>query len=239
MGIIIINDSNAPGRNPNRQLNTPAGDVFELQKRCTEYLEKIKGDATVASMMAGREARIAARAAGLEPPPIDMTADIRAKVPEEMFPKVLVASNNETFTDFDGGSGFGYIVSQAFRDAVERFDKGVHQFIPVEIRRKDGGLHDKRPFYFLRVTRLLNTINVAASPDLRRVSGKSTDPVTDTTMFHLGSSKFAVHADRTTGMGLWRDLRSTHHILASQRLVDLLQEGNITGWRANSTFTEI
>ena len=239
MGIIIINDSDAPGRDPNRQLNTPAGDVFEINKRITDYLEKIKGDATVASMMSGREARIAARAAGLEPPSIDMTADIRAKVPEEMFPPVLVASNNQEFTDFEGGYSKGFIVSQAFRDAVERFDAGVHQFIPVEIRRKDGGLHDKRPFYFLRVTRLLNTINVAASPDLRRVSGKPTDPVTDTTTFHITSAKFAVHADRTAGMGLWRDLRSKYDILASQRLVDLLQERNITGWRANSTFTEI
>ena len=185
MGIIIINDSDAPGRDPNRQLNTPAGDLFEIDKRITDYLQKIKSDATVASMMAGREARIAARAAGLEPPPIDMTADIRAQVPEEMFPPVLVASNNQAFTDFEGGSGVGYIVSQAFRDAVESFDPGVHQFIPVEIRRKDGGLHDKRPFYILRVTRLLNTINVAASPDLRRVSGKPTDPVTDTTTFHI------------------------------------------------------
>jgi hypothetical protein len=239
MGIVITIDGNMRGRDPLRQLNTPAGDVSEINKRITDYLEKIKGDATVASMMAGREARIAARAAGLEPPPIDMTADIRAQVPEEMFPKVLVASNNETFTDFDGGYRKGFIVSQAFRDAVERFDAGVHQFIPVEIRRKDGGLHDKRPFYFLRVTRLLNTINVAASPDLRRVSGKPTDPVTDTTRFHFTSAGFAVHADRTAGMGLWRDVRSEHDIFASQRLVDILQECNITGWRANYTFTEI
>lgn len=239
MGIIIASDPNAPGRNPNRKLNTPASDLFEIDKRITDYLEKIKGDATVASMMSGREARIAARAAGLEPPPIDMTADIRAKVPEEMFPPVLVASNNHAFTDFEGGSGLGYIVSQAFRDAVESFDAGVHQFIPVEIRRKDGGLHDKRPFYFLRVTRLLNTINVAASPDLRRVSGKPTDPVTDTTTFHITNAKFAVHADRTAGMGLWRDVRSQYDILASQRLVDLLQARNITGWRANSTFAEL
>ena len=173
------------------------------------------------------------------PPPIDMTADVRAQVPEEMYPPVLVASNNDSFTDFEGGYHKGFIVSQAFRDAVETFDKGVHQFVSVEIRRKDGGLHAKRPFYILRVTRLLNTVNVEASPDLPRVIGKATDPVTDETGFHLGGTKFAVHADRTAGMGLWRDIRSTQHILASQRLLDLLRERDITGWRVNSTFDEI
>ena len=173
------------------------------------------------------------------PPPIDMTADVRAQVPEEMYPPVLVASNNETFTDFDGGGVGGYIVSQAFRDAVESFDKGVHQFVPVEIRRKDGGLHAKRPFYILRVTRLLNTVNVEASPDLPRVFEKATDPVTDETKFYLNRAKFVVHADRTSGMGLWRDIRDTQYIFASQRLLDLLRDRNITGWRINSTFDEI
>lgn len=239
MGAIIINDSDAPGKNPNRQLNTPAGDMFEIEDRITEYLAKIGSEASRASMWNGREARIAARAAGLPPPPSDNTADVRAQVPEEMFPPLLVASNNETFTDFDGGGVGGYIVSQAFRDAVETFDKGVHQFVPVEIRRKDGGLHDKRPFYILRVTRLLNTVNFEASPDLPRVFEKATDPVTDETRFHLHRANFVVHADRTAGMGLWRDIRNQFDILASQRLLDLLRERNITGWRVDSTFEEI
>jgi hypothetical protein len=236
MGIVIRNDSD---KDPNRQLNTPEGDVFEIDRRITEYLQNIKSEASRASMWNGREARIAARAAGLPPPSIDHTADIRAQVPEEMYPKVLVASNNNPLDDLDGGYGHGYIVSQAFRDAIETFDKGVHQFIPVEIHRKDGALQDKSPFYILRVTRLLNTVNVEASPELRRVDGKATNPVTDETKFHLGSTKFAVFADRIEGMGLWRDIRSTQHILASQRLVDLLQERDIAGWRANSTFTEL
>lgn len=160
-------------------------------------------------------------------------------MPGEMFPPVLVASNNLEFKDFEGGTG-GYIVSQAFRDAVETLDKDVHQFVPVEIQRKDGGLHDKRPFYFLRVTRLLNTINVEASPLLRRVDSKPrTEPMKDTTMFHLGDTAFTVHADRTAEIGLWRDIRSPNHILASQRLIDLLKARGITGWAANSTFTEL
>jgi hypothetical protein len=230
MGIVIRNDSD---KDPNRQLNTPEGDVFEIDNRISEYLQKIKSEARRAGINAPPPPP------GQPWPPIDHTADIRAQVPEEMYPKVLVASNNKPLDDMDGGYGHGYIVSQAFRDAIETFDKGVHQFVPVEIRRKDGGLHDKRPFYILRVTRLLNTINVEASPELRRVMGKPTDPVTDETLFHLHPADFVVHADRTKGMGLWRDIRNTQHILASQRLVELLKERGITGWCANSTFTEV
>ncbi len=239
MGAIIINDSNLPGKTPNRRLNTPEGNLDDFDRRITEYLEKIRSSGIDASMALPPEVWQATVGSGLPRPPIDFTADVRAQVPEEMYPPVLVASNNDAFTDFEGGSGVGFIVSQAFRDAVESFDKGVHQFVPVEIRRKDGGLHAKRPFYILRVTRLLNTVNVEASPDLPRVSGKATDPVTETTSFHLTRANFVVHADRTAGMGLWRDIRSQNDILASQRLLDLLRERNITGWRINSTFDEI
>lgn len=88
------------------------------------------------------------------------------------------------------------------------------------------------------MTRLLNTINIAASPDLPRVAGKATDPVADETKFHLHRANFVVHADRTAGMGLWRDIRNQFDILASQRLLDLLRERNITGWRVDSKFDE-
>jgi hypothetical protein len=180
------------------------------------------------------------RARGRPPaPPIDNTADIRAQVPEEMHPKMLVASNNTPLMDMDGGYGRGYLVSQAFRDAIETFDKGVHQFTPVEVRRKDGALQDKSPFYFLRVTRLLNTINVEASPNLPRVDGRPNSPVTDDTMYLTHRGPFSVHADRISGIGLWRDIRDPHAIFASHRLVELLQARGITGWRANSTFTEL
>ncbi|MFM2390133.1 MAG: hypothetical protein RLZZ437_1688, partial [Pseudomonadota bacterium] len=170
MGIIIINDTDSEA-NWGRRMQTPEGDSEAYSKRITDYLQKIKSEATRASMWNGRAARNDARAAGLPPPPIDMTADLRAPVPEEMFPKLLVASNNIPFRDFEGGFAHGYIVSHAFREAVEVFDKDVHQFVPVEIRRKDGGLHEKRPFYFLRVTRLINAINFEASPELRPAGG--------------------------------------------------------------------
>ncbi len=38
---------------------------------------------------------------------------------------MLIAPNNKTFTDFEDGSGVGYTVSQAFRDAVKTLDKDV------------------------------------------------------------------------------------------------------------------
>ncbi|MCU9846677.1 hypothetical protein OEZ60_01480 [Defluviimonas sp. WL0024] len=232
MGIII----STPWRATERTLDTPAGDVREIDRRISDYLDKIKSDATTASIFRVRDAHLAGR----PKPPIDMTADIRARVPEEMYPPVLVADTDDGFDDFDGGYGQGHIVSQAFRDAVESLDKDVHQFVPIEIRRKDGGLHDKRPFYILRVTRLLDTINLDESPQLQRAGGNlKNEPVTERTMFHLGDTTFAVHADRIAGMGLWRDVRSPMHVLVSQHLIDLIKARGLTGWRARSTFTEL
>ncbi|MDW4548946.1 hypothetical protein R5H32_06235 [Defluviimonas sp. D31] len=170
-----------------------------------------------------------------------MTADIRAQVPEDMIPPLLIASSNVTFHDYEGGIGYtGPIVSQAFRDAVESLDKDVHQFVPVEIRRKDGGLHDRRPFYILRVTRLLDTINLEESPQLQRAGGNlKNEPVTERTIFLTHRSPFAVHADRIGGMGLWQDKRGPGDLFVSQRLVELIKARGLTGWRAWSTFTEL
>lgn len=238
MGIIIINDTDSEA-NWGRRMETPEGDSEAYSKRITEYLQNIKSEATRASMWNGRAARNDARAAGLPPPPIDMTADLRAPVPEEMFPKLLVASNNIPFRDFEGGFAHGYIVSHAFREAVEVFDKDVHQFVPVEIRRKDGGLHEKRPFYFLRVTRLINAINFEASPELRPAGGGPREEVTETTPLLTHRNSFAVDAAKTAGMGLWLDRRSGHMIFTGQRLVAELTKQRIKGWSAFSSFVEI
>ena len=226
----------------NRMLNTPSGDLDEGEDRISDYLQKIKSEGIQAtSGWAARDVIRAALAAGLPPPPVDMTAGVRARVPEEMFPPVLVSSNNDVFPDFAGGYGWGTLVSQAFRDAVETFDMGVHQFVPVEILRKNGGQQDKRPFYILRVTRFLDTVNVAASPNLPIVGGNiKNEPITDRTPFHLNRGNFAVFADRIQGVGLWRDVKDPEScILASQALLDLLLARKITGWRADGTFSEL
>ena len=234
MGIIISNDTkNEYDRD--RELNTPEGDILAYGQRISAYLQAIKSKATTASIFKVRDAHFA----GLPKPPIDMTADMRAPVPEEMFPKVLVATNNHPFKDFEGGFGEGYIVSAAFRDAVEIFDKGVHQFVPVDIRRKDGGQHDNRPFFILRVTRLIGAINFDASPELRPAGGGPREDVKEDTPVVSYGTTFVVHADRIAGMGLWRDLRTGHLTLAGQRLVNLLTERKLTGWSALAKFVEV
>ena len=234
MGIIIINDNDSEA-NWGRQMQTPENDSEAYSKRITEYLQNIKSEAINASIFKVRDAHLA----GLPKPPIDMTADLRAPVPDEMFPKLLVASNNIPFRDFEGGFAHGYIVSQAFKDAVDVFDKDVHQFVPVEIRRKDGGLHEKRPFYFLRVTRLINAINFEASPELRPAGGGPREEVTETTPLLTHRNSFAVDAAKTAGMGLWLDRRSGHMIFTGQRLVAELTKQRIKGWSAFSSFVEI
>ena len=222
---------------PERTIGTPEGDTAERGMRIQDYMNKIKSEAVVASLWSGREARIAARLAGQEPPPIDQHAGTRAQVPPEMFPPVLIVGNDDPLDDWNGNA-IGYIVSQRFRDAVEVLDPGTHQFVPVELRRHDGQLYEGRPFYYMRVTRLINAINLAQSPKLRQVGSLVTP--TETTMFHIDRGQsFAVYADRIAGMGLWRDIRSPEDIFASERLVTLLRERAPTGWASQETFTEL
>jgi Protein of unknown function (DUF1629) len=214
-------------------IDTPEGDSLAYGQRIQDYVNKIQSDGWTASALAARRPGQA-----IDPTKLDDHAGSRAEVPAEMFPPVLIVDTDESVLDFNGGSPGGYFVSQRFRDAVEVLDPGIHQFVPFELRRHDGQLYEGRPYYILRIMRLINAINLAQSPQLRQVGSLVTP--TETTMFHIeDDAPFVVHADRIEGMGLWRDTRNPQFIFASDRLVTLLRERAPTGWASQATFIEI
>lgn len=84
----------------------------------------------------------------------DSQGQLVATPPEpHVLPKVLQQKNKRPLNDvmFGGGST---IVSRKFREAVEEFDHGQHQFFPVSLLQKDGSPHDGDWFFLNIVGRI-------------------------------------------------------------------------------------
>ncbi|MCP4079957.1 MAG: hypothetical protein GY743_06900 [Planctomycetaceae bacterium] len=82
---------------------------------------------------------------------------------------VVIGKKWKVLPDFFSINGeFG--VSQAFKDLLEEMEPGVHQFFPLEIRRKDGGSVEGN--YYVFVTCVL--LDTALIPEKSNVVQKGT-----------------------------------------------------------------
>lgn len=163
----------------------------------------------------------------------DIWGDLRARVPDEMYPDRLVLRKGSPLLDYDT-SDAGRVVSQAFRDLVEEFDPGVHQFVPTAVEDHDGT--PLATHCFMRILRPINAIRTEGS-DLRLVGLNS--PYGDLASLHVNDlSKFSVYADWIKGFGAWREMRSRQESFFSEALWQRLQAAELTGFEAYCRFDE-
>lgn len=185
--------------------------------------------------------RIAAKrkAWELQFPPIQYSSDhLGRPFPEDLFPRQVRLTKGKKLFDYNYIQG-GLAVSQAFRNAVELIEPGVHQFFPVEILLKDRTFY-KDPIYFLNIATSVEAIN----PDLGgfNKSGFSSD---DTDWFRWvpasGKAEFlAVYKNKIAGRALWKDKRfgGTYNF-ASDALLEQLRKTAPNGWDIKDYFQEI
>lgn len=92
---------------------------------------------------------------------------IGRRVDPKYFPsKVVKVNSRRALSDFEQGFGRLRMVSPEFRDLVEAFQPGVHQFQPFEMYWPDGKLIGTR--YFFVVCRAIDSVDQAQST-LQRV----------------------------------------------------------------------
>jgi hypothetical protein len=213
-------------------LSTPDQDGHEMSVAILDFLEKERNRVHRESLYALVEE---AKKAGEKPDASksDWCGDLRVRVPDEMYPDRLVLRKGSPLLDYDT-SDAGRVVSQAFRDLVEEFDPGVHQFVPTAVEDHDGT--PLATHYFMRILRPINAIRTEGS-DLRLVGLNSLRG--DLASLHVDDlSKFSVHADRIKGFGAWREMRSKQHSFFSEALWQRLQAAKLTGCEAYCRFDE-
>ena len=149
-------------------------------------------------------------------------------LPEEMFPRevVLVEGNfvpgfMETFA--------GKMVSQAFKDCVDRLEPGhAHQFIPVTICRKDGGRYPGR-FYFFTATNTVDALNPEKG-GFSPIGGESQWKNPSRSYQIESWDDMAVYKDRINGLATWYDIRFGDDLFISDEMKTCLEENGVDGW---------
>lgn len=172
-------------------------------------------------------------------PPINYPSDhLGRPFPEDLFPRQVRFTKGKKLSDYNGIVGGGTAVSQAFKDAVELIEPGVHQFFPVEILLKDGTLY-KDPIYFLNIATRVESIN----PELGGFNKSFSSKTPDRYYWSAASGKaefLAVYKDRLAGRALWKDNRfGGHYEFASDALLEQLRKTAPNGWRIKDYFQEI
>ncbi|UWQ03997.1 imm11 family protein [Aliiroseovarius crassostreae] len=213
-------------------LSTPDQDGHEMSVAILDFLEKERNrvdDESLYALMAEAK-KIGAIADASK---TDIWGDLRARVPEEMYPDRLVLRKGSPLLDYDT-SDAGRVVSQAFRDLVEEFDPDVHQLVPTAVEDHDGT--PLATHYFMRILRPINAIRTEGS-NLQPVGLNSSRG--DLASLQVGLySKFSVYADRIKGFGAWREMRSSQHSFFSEALWQRLQAAGLTGFEAYCRFDE-
>ena len=93
----------------------------------------------------------------LHPEEVDSVAKIEGymqmsqgyRVVAETAPKEIIWHDNRHLPDVPIGGGGISVVSERFRDLVERFEPGVHQFIPVDMYKAKADQPIARYYWFV------------------------------------------------------------------------------------------
>jgi hypothetical protein len=163
------------------------------------------------------------------------------RVPEEFFPKAARFSKGKMLCDYQDVAGF-LAVSTRFKDLVESFEPGVHQFVPVEVLHKDGSPY--ATYWYFIICTLIDAINPVTGgvkqvwlvPESRRAE------LPDAYMWDLnwGSEKPpAVFADEVARRAAWRDKRFSVPPFHSDAFVDGLRAQAMIGFQLVRHWQEI
>ncbi|MHA3913296.1 imm11 family protein [Halovulum sp. GXIMD14793] len=157
-----------------------------------------------------------------------------------MLPKRLILKAGDRIPDIYSGWGIT-LVSQAFREVIEEFDKDINQFVPVEIVLADGSPYPRQQFFYFQCRQPLNTIDPESHPTIKEsVDQGSAGPENlSGLLIYRDTEGFSVFADRMNGAGIWREMRSPNYRFMSDALIARLKEKGCNGWDIRPHFNEV
>lgn len=129
--------------------------------------------------------------------------------PETMPKKYLWANGSEPLPDVLPG----FVVSPRFKDLVERYEPGVHQFVPIEIYKKRKG-EPVATYYWLIVGQRIDSVDrehttyMWVAPDGKPEEGHWTDYLIERNplkMTKLDGAKLVFSNKQVEGHHIWHD----------------------------------
>lgn len=167
----------------------------------------------------------------------DWFGGLRATIPEDALPKQLFLVSGTSISEYIFAPG-SEVVSERFRRVVEEFDPGVHQFVPVEVLYPDGRVHPGGPRFFMFLRNAVNAVH-EDSGELEVMKGSRSLAAHETPIFIRGRTPFDVDAKIVSHLGLWRDVRMSNYVFASDAFLARLRQEGIDGWREDYLFREV
>ena len=121
------------------------------------------------------------------------------------------------------------VVSDLFREVLERLEPGVHQFVPFELRNGKRGEPTEAPYYILNIAQTANSIDwvksnlgVTRNPD-------GTIFCINFPAFRSAESQYFMRQEGHGGMHVWRETYDSIGIYASDEFLDLCKKLKIRG----------
>lgn len=147
-------------------------------------------------------------------------------VPEELFPQQVKFVKGKKLFDYNGYVENCRCVSQKFKDIVESFEPGQHQFVPVEVYHKDGTLY-LGSFYYFVITHLIDSID--GTKGGIKLLGDIPPFGKLFTLDRASGITPSVQATIIDNRCAWYELRMSQQPFFSQKLVEELQRQKIKG----------
>lgn len=167
---------------------------------------------------------------------IDVWAGQGLTYPEDIFPKTATLKELVRIPDFFSDQGV-MIVSQAFRDLVEKFDGDKHQFFPLLIRTEQAESYPFDAYYIFNNRQVLNSLRADGMKLSQQPNGSIPDDLLAIRI--IPGMPFTVSAAIVGGAGIWKEKRHYFKHFVSTAFLNELSEQKLTGWECLASFTEI
>ena len=155
--------------------------------------------------------------------------------PETMPKQYLWANGDQALPDVMPG----FIVSPRFKELVEEFESGVHQFVPIDVFKERNGAPVETYYWFI-VGQRLDSVDRAHTTYQWRAAkdhpddGRWIDEVMDTATFEftpIPGAKLVFGNSQIAGHHIWHDphLLTSANGLCSDEFARTLQASGMTG----------
>lgn len=126
---------------------------------------------------------------------------------------------------------FAFSITQEVRDLIEKFEPGVHQYLPFELHLP-GGQKEPTSRWLLNICNRLDTISIESSRNI--VEGFPNRELYPALSYYGASSgkrEFAVFRDKIAGHALWSEYKYDGLIGLSHEFAEEIFRRKLRGWQ--------
>jgi hypothetical protein len=156
-------------------------------------------------------------------------------LPPDYFAPEIQFYRGGTLFDICTSTGQQWAVSDRLKTMMEEIEPGVHQFVPVRIRSKNGELRPDK-YWFFTITTLIDAISDELGGVYKTVV---TEEIYRWTIKAAVVPQLSVRKSVIEGRAMWMDKHYPIGIFFSDLLLERMRATNMEGWDETYYWKEI